>query len=204
MLDCTLFQLLTWKPLKELIHLCEIGVSVQPQLATKWSSPTFITPQNDGRIHWVTDLWELDKVVRCQQYPLPIIQDILRKHTGYEFFTKIDISMQYCTFENEDSKELCTISTPFGKIKYNRLPMGLKCSPDFAQEVTGNIFGDVTEVEVYIDDIGIFSDSLEQHLAVLFIVLQKPKENGFTVNSLKCECAVKETDWLDYWLTPTG
>jgi hypothetical protein len=82
--------------------------------------------------------------------------------------------MQYCTFElDEESKDLCTISTPFGKFKYNRLPMVLKCSPDFAQEVMGNIFRDVAEVEAYIDDIGIFSDSLKQHLAVLCTVLRK-------------------------------
>ncbi len=44
----------------------------------------------------------------------------------------------------------------------NRLPMGLKCSPDFAQEVMENIFRDISETEIYIDDIGVFTNSWEE------------------------------------------
>ena len=138
---------------KELFHLVELGV-LERQGGSAWSSPSFIVPKKDGRVRWITDLRELNKCVKRRKYPLPIINDVLRKRTGYSFFTKLDLSMQYYHFELDDeSKDLTTIATPFGLFRYNRLPMGLKSSPDFAQEVMESVLHDIEETEVNIDDV---------------------------------------------------
>ncbi len=82
--------------------------------------------KEDNKACWISISCQLKKVKRRKQYPLLIITDILRKCSRYKFFTKLDDSMQYYTFELDNkSQDSCTIITPFGKYKYLRLLMGL-------------------------------------------------------------------------------
>ena len=68
----------------ELNHLVELCV-LQPQGVSEWASPSFIIPKKDGRVRWISNLRQLNKVIKRKQYPLPIINDILRKRIGYKF-----------------------------------------------------------------------------------------------------------------------
>ncbi len=102
-------------------------------------------------------------------------------------------------------QKLCIISTPFGLYKYLRLPMGLPNSPDVFQSVMHPLFQGMPEVDVFIDDIGVFTTAFfEDHLIIVRQVLKILQDSGFTVNPLKCAWAVKSTDYLDFLLITEG
>ena len=136
---------------------------------------------------------------------MPRIEDVITKRAGYKHFTKLDLTMFYYTLElDEESKELCTIVTPFGKFQYCRMAMGLKPAPDIAQALIEKITAGL-DVDAYIDDCGIFTNgTIDEHFSAVEKVLQRFQENGCKINLLKCEWAVQETDFLGHWLTPQG
>jgi hypothetical protein len=83
--------------------------------------------------------------------------------------------------------------------------MGLRCSPDIAQAAMENVLSDIDDANIYIDDVGAFySSDWDHQINLLATILRQLHKNGFTNNPLKCEWAIKETDWLGYWLTPQG
>lgn len=107
--------------------------------------------------------------------------------------------MQSYTFAlDKESQDLCTIIMPFHKYKYAWLPVGLKDSPNIAQSIMESVVSGIEDADVYIDDIGVFSQDWDHHIQLLSTILQWLHVNGFTINPLKCEWAGQETDWLGY------
>jgi hypothetical protein len=134
--------------------------------------------KKDGRVRWISDLRALNKALKRRVYPLPMIQDVIQRRAGYKCFTKLDLTMFYYALElDEESKDLCTIVTPFGKFQYYRMAMGLKTAPDVAQAVIEGILTGL-DVETYIDDIGIFSNDYDEHMRKISAVLIHLEDNG--------------------------
>ncbi|KAL7477556.1 hypothetical protein ACHAW6_003359 [Cyclotella cf. meneghiniana] len=67
-----------------------------------------------------------------------------------------------------------------------------------------SVLASINDADVYIDDVGDFLHTWVDHVKLLGNILCHLHENGFTINPLKCDWAMKETEWVDYWLTPQG
>lgn len=193
---------------QELYRQVDIGVLTRVG-ESEWGMPMMAIPKKDGSIRTVDDFRELNKCIQRKSYPLPKIQDIFHRRQGYQYVTILDLTACYYTYElDEESSWYCVLVTPFGKFKRNRLPQGLCQSPDWAQAAIEEVFYEAdllrTCVEAFIDDVGVFSNSFNEHIKHLTATLTCLQQNGYTVNPAKCQWAVKEVEWLGHYLTPNG
>ena len=66
--------------------------------------------------------------------------------------------------------------------------MGVSPVPDIAQEIMEQVLASLLEeIEVYLNDIAVFSDDWESHLILLEKLLTLLQEKGFIVKPAKCE-----------------
>ena len=191
---------------KEFERQVELGL-LERVYDTEWGFPGFIRPKKDGTIRTIEDFRELNKRIKRTRFIIPEIRDILERSRRYRFLTKIDISMCYYTLElDKESKNYCVIVTPFGKYRRTVLPQGLKPCADWTQATMIEVFHDMWphDIEIFFDDLCIMDMHWDDHLRKLSEVCHRLESNGFTVNPLKCQWGVQETDFLGFWLTPNG
>ena len=175
-------------------------------ISSKWAFPSFLVPKKNGTFRLVSDFRRLNKLLADAPYPLPQIKDVLQRRASFTFVSVIDITSQFYHFNLDNaSRSLCVITTPFGLFQYLRLPMGIKIAPSFAQSVMDSLFGHVNYVEVFMDDIAVFStSSFAAHLITLRSILSVLESENFRINISKCTFAVTQVDYLGHTITQSG
>jgi len=85
---------------------------------------------------------------------------------GSSVFSTLDLSSGYFHIPvASGSQHKTAMTTPFGQYAWTRLPMGLCNAPATFQKLVDFIFADIKDlyVQVFLDDIAVYSSSLEEH-----------------------------------------
>lgn len=132
----------------------------------------------------------MNKITVQDKYPLPLIEEQLRRLSGFKYFTSLDLfSGYYQVPVAPESIPLTAFVTQDGHYEFLRVPFGLTNAPAVFQRMLNSALGQLrfNKVLVYLDDILIIpSISIEQNFEILQEIFEILKKNGLTLNVKKC------------------
>ncbi|KAL0892314.1 hypothetical protein ABMA27_015470 [Loxostege sticticalis] len=176
-----------------------------------WSSPVHIVPKKadaSGKVKWrlVIDYRKLNDRTIEDKFPIPNITDILDKLGRAQYFSTIDLASGYHQVEMDERDIEKTAFTTDRHYEFLRMPFGLKNAPSTFQRLMNNILRDLLydTCIVYLDDILIYSVSLQDHIKKLKRVFDRLREHNFKVQLDKSEFLRKEVIYLGHTLTQEG
>ncbi|MBW0593680.1 hypothetical protein O181_133395 [Austropuccinia psidii MF-1] len=123
------------------------------------------------------------------RYPVPPMNQLLTIFNGATIFSKIDLRGAYNLLRiKEGDEHLTAFRTKYGSYEYLVMPFGLTNAPASFQNLVNDIFADYLDifVVVYLDDIMVFSSSLDEHVKHVASVLQRLRDNNFFAKASKC------------------
>ena len=189
----------------EIKRLVDLKV-LEPVAESQYGSPAFIVPKPDRTVRFVTDFRRVNATVKRKPFPIPRIGETLQSMQGFTWASTLDLSMGYWTIElDPETKDMTTITTEFGKFRYNVLPMGFVISSDVFQAKVMELLGHINGLRCYLDDVlAMTCGTFAEHLQQLRLCFEKLREAGLKVNIKKCNFGVTEVKYLGYIITREG
>ena len=163
---------------KQLDELLTVGF-IRPAKAP-YGAPVLFQKKKNGTLRLCIDYRDLNKVTIRNKYPLPIISDLFDQLHGVKYFTKLDLRSGYYQVriaEGDESKTTCI--TRYGAFEFLVMPFGLTNALATFCMLMNQVFHEYLDqfVVVYLDDIVVYSTTLEEHKMHLELVFDKLRQN---------------------------
>jgi hypothetical protein len=155
---------------------------------------------------WV-DYRGLNKVTIANRYPLPIISELQDRVRGAKVLTKIDLKHGYNLIRIKPGNEWKMVfKIRYGLYEYTVMPFGLSNAPATFQNMMNHIFRDLLDLGliVYLHDILIYAETVEEHDRIVTEVLKCLVANGLAISQDKCFWSTSRVDFLRYVISKEG
>ena len=193
--------------IRKLNDMIEQGILEKvPPGGSKWASPMVIVRKPNGDVRVCADFKVgVNPKICSDSYPMPNIETAFSSLAGMTHFAKIDLEAAYNQLELEEaSREITTMNTPIGLLRWKRLPFGIKTASAQFQSAIEKTIGEFPNSIIYQDDICLGARSEAELSERVHIVLKRLSDAGMKVNESKSVLLAKEISFLGYTISGEG
>lgn len=172
-----------------------------------YASACFVIPKKNGKLRWVNDYRILNANTVKDRTPVPDVDQILYAAADAQFWASIDCSDAFWqTPMHEDDIEKTAIKTPWGLFEWTVMPQGLCNAPATHQARINEALRHLIGVccAAFVDDIIIFSKTLEEHKENVSEVLKALRKAGFYGSPNKTKLFTTRTKFLGHGISRKG
>jgi len=175
------------RQLKKLLDASYIRPSKSP-----YGVPVLFQKKHDGFLRLCIDYQALNKITIKNKYPIPRINDLFDQFRDARYFTKLDLRSGYYQVrigEGDEPKTACV--TRYGLYEFRVMPFGLRNALATVHTLMNKVLAPFLDrfVFVYLNDIVIYSKSLEEHVGHLREVFRILRDSQLYVKKEKCSFA---------------
>ena len=173
---------------------------------TAWVSPIVPVPKsNSNQVRICIDYKKINKSLMRENFPIPSFEQLSSQFRNAKYFSKLDAASGFYQIPiDEDSRDLTTFITPFGRYRFLRLPMGVNVAPEVFQRKMTELLGEMDGVTYYMDDIVVYGSTKEEHDERLNALLSLLKKVGLKLNKDKCQFNQQSITFLGHVVSSDG
>ncbi|GBG65880.1 hypothetical protein CBR_g54171 [Chara braunii] len=173
--------------------------------SSPYGAPVLFVRKKNKELRSCIDYRKLNAQTVKNVGPLPRIDDLLERLGGAKFFSKLDLKSGYHQLEiRQEDRYKTAFKTRYGHFEWLVMPFDLTNAPTTFQAAMTTEFRHMLDrfVLIYLDDILVYSQSLDEHVEHLRTVLERLRQAKYKANRDKCEFARQELEYLGHYVTP--